>query len=95
MHIYKNYISFSIIQQLLIFIITASYNFLHLLTVAYNSLQLLICLSSLYTTLTIAYNFLLPYIFLQLIVAYYREIEQGLKPAYSFLHLFITYIQLL
>jgi len=58
MHIYKNCITFSIIQQLLIFIVTTSYTFLHLHTTAYSSLQLLTSPYSLYTTLTASYSFL-------------------------------------
>ena len=78
MHTYnKLYINFSIIQQLLIFILTASYNFLQLLTTPY-SLQLLTSPYSLYTTLIAPYNSLQllipPYNALQLTAAPYREI---------------------
>jgi len=61
MRTYKIYINFSIIQQLLLFILAALYSFLQLMYSAYSSLQLR-------TT---------RYIFLQLIVTSYREIEQA------------------
>ena len=48
MYTCKNCINFSIIQQIFIFILTASYIFLHLLTTPYN----------LYTSPTAPYNFL-------------------------------------
>jgi len=82
-HTYKNCINFSIIQQFLIFILTASYISLHLLTSPYSFLHLL---TAFYISLWLIYSsysslkfVTAPYISFQLTATSYHEIEKILN----------------